>query len=146
MSKSVDKNYDFWFNARANYSVSTSSIQSATNLAYWTYSLGGNASKQLPAKFILAADCDMNFYQKIGNFSQRNIALVNASISKMFFKNNDLVLKAAINDIFNQNTGFNRNLQTNLATQTTYTAIHRYLLFSITWNFSKNGKPAEGIF
>lgn len=146
VSKSKDKDYDFWFNAHANYNVSKSSIQSATNLAYWTYSVGGNGSKQLPAKFVLAADCDMNFYQKIGTFRQQNIALVNASISKMFFKNNDLVLKAAINDIFNQNTGFSRNLQTNLATQTMYTAIHRYLMFSVTWNFSKNGKPAEGIF
>ncbi|HTJ13804.1 MAG TPA: outer membrane beta-barrel protein [Dinghuibacter sp.] len=146
IGKSKDKKYDFWVNARANYNVSQSSIQSANNLAYWTYSVNGNASKQLPAKFMLTADCDMSFYQKIGNFNQRNIALVNASIQKMFFKNNDLVLKAAINDIFNQNTGFSRNISTNLATQSMYTAIHRYLLFSVTWNFSKNGKPAENPF
>ena len=125
---------------------SRSSIQSSTNLAYWTYDVSGSGSKQLPAKFMLAADCDMNFYQKIGSFRQQNIALVNASVSKMFFKNNDLVLKAAINDIFNQNTGFSRNVSTNLATQSMYTAIHRYLMFSITWNFSKNGKPADNPF
>lgn len=143
IGKSKDKNYDIWVNGGFNYNLSHSSIQSSTNIDYWSYSASGNASKDLPGKFVLAADCDMNFYEKTPVFNNRNIALVNASLSKMFFKNNDLVLKLAVNDLFNQNTGFSRNISTNLATQTTYTAIHRYAMFSVTWNFAKNGKPAD---
>jgi hypothetical protein len=146
LNKSKEKNYDFYVNAGANYNISRSSIQSATNINYWSYNLSGQASKDLPLKFLVSADCDMNFYEKTPVFTNHNIALVNASLSKSFFKNADLVLKVTVNDIFNQNTGFSRNISTNTATQTLYTAIHRYTMFSVTWNFAKNGKPAENPF
>lgn len=146
INKSVAKVYSFDVGGGANYNISQSSIQSSTNISYWSYTLNGNASKDLPFKFLLAMDANLSFYEKTPTFANRNIALVNASLSKMFLKDDALVIKLAINDLFNQNTGFSRNITTNEATQTTYTAIHRYAMLSITWNFAKNGKPQTGFF
>jgi len=143
--KSKAKDYSINLYGGPAYNSSHSSIQTSTNINYWTYNFNGEASKDLPLKFLIAVDWNMNFYEKTPVFTNRNIAIVNASISKMFFKNNDLVFKLAINDLFNQNTGFSRDISTNTATQTTYTAIHRYMLFSATWNFAKNGKPSENM-
>jgi hypothetical protein len=142
-NKRKEKVYEFDVSFNATYNTSKSSIQSTNNINYWTYEINGSASKDLPWKFLLATDWDMNFYQRTPVFTNKNIALVNLSLQKSFFKNNDLVLKATVNDLFNQNTGFSRSVSTNLATQTQYTAIHRYVMFSVTWNFAKNGKPAD---
>jgi hypothetical protein len=98
----------------------------------------------LPHKFGVEVDPDMNFYQQTSAFTNKNIALVNANITKNFLKDDALELKLAVNDLFNQNTGFNRNISTNILTQSSYTAIHRFFMFSVTWNFSKNGKPSNG--
>ncbi|TDX01014.1 TonB-dependent receptor [Dinghuibacter silviterrae] len=142
-NKRKEKVYEFDVRFNATYNTSKSSIQSSSNINYWTYEFNGDASKDLPWKFLLATDWDMNFYQKTTVFTNKNIALVNVSLQKSFFKNNDLVLKATVNDLFNQNTGFTRSVTTNLATQSVYTAIHRYMMFSVTWNFAKNGKPKD---
>jgi hypothetical protein len=147
LDKSKDKAYSFNVNANATYNTSISSIQSSTNTNYWTYLVNADFSKDLPLKFLFDINSNMNFRQKTALFNTNsNTAIVNASIAKMFMKNDALVLKVGVNDIFNQNTGFSRNISTNNITQSTYTAIHRYGMISVTWNFAKNGKPSEGFF
>jgi hypothetical protein len=46
-----------------------------------------------------------------------------------------------IYDIFNQNQFVDRNITSNFISETTNNGIRRYALFSIVYNFSKNGKP-----
>jgi len=64
---------------------------------------------------------------------------VNGWIGKKLLKNDQLMLKAAVNDLLNQNTGFNRDVSSSFISQTTNTTIRQYFLFSVVWNFSKAG-------
>jgi hypothetical protein len=144
INKNKEKNYGIWLRLTPTYNTSVSSVQSNTSINYWSYSVNGSFSKTLPHKFGVEVDPDMNFYQQTSAFTNKNIALVNANITKNFLKDDALELKLAVNDLFNQNTGFNRNISTNILTQSSYTAIHRFFMFSVTWNFSKNGKPSNG--
>ena len=90
-------------------------------------------------------DLNANIYQKTAVFAdQRDVYIVNASARKVISKNDQWEIKASVNDLFNQNLGINRNASSNFITETTNQTIQRYFLFSLIWNFSKNGKPNEG--
>ena len=65
--------------------------------------------------------------------------IINPSIEKVFFKSKNLKTKFLVNDLLNQNVGFTRNNSNGILTQTTYTTIKRYFLFSVTWDFNKMG-------
>lgn len=145
LSKSKDKSYDASFDAGPTYNTSVSSVQTGNNTAYWTGQINGSFVKDLPLKFFFSIDAGISLRQRTALFSTNtNTAIVNTSISKNFLKNDALVFRVGVNDLFNQNTGFSRNISTNNISQSTYTAIHRYGFVSVTWNFSKNGKPSQG--
>ena len=49
------------------------------------------------------------------------------------------------NDLLNQNSGFSRNAQANLITQTTYNTLKRYFMLTINYEFTKmaGGAPKQ---
>jgi hypothetical protein len=49
----------------------------------------------------------------------------------------NLTVKAAANDLLDQNLGFYRFAQSNFLSQASYTTIRRYFMLSLTWNFKK---------
>jgi hypothetical protein len=67
-------------------------------------------------------------------------------VSKKFLKNNQLELRAYVNDILNQNIGFQRLGNGNIITEQQYNTIKRYGMLSLIWNFTKaqGGTPNTG--
>ena len=65
---------------------------------------------------------------------------MHGSIKKLF-KNDQAVIRLYAFDILNQNIGFRRNINTNYISEKTYNTFNRYLMVSVIWNISKNGKP-----
>jgi hypothetical protein len=53
-------------------------------------------------------------------------------------------LKFGVYDILNQNRGYSRNFSSYSFTETYNTTLKRFWLVTLTWNISKNGKPASG--
>ena len=88
---------------------------------------------------------NFQFRQKDERFtSQNSFTTWNAHITKRLFKENALELKFGVYDILNQNRGYERNFNSYSFTETYYNTLKRFWLFTVTWNFSKNGKPATG--
>lgn len=48
-----------------------------------------------------------------------------------------------MNDILNQNIGFQRNISSNFVTERTYNVIRRFWLVTFQWNFNKGPQKAE---
>ncbi|HEY9258187.1 outer membrane beta-barrel protein, partial [Chitinophaga sp.] len=97
----------------------------------------------LPLKFTLHADMNCMIRQKTPVFtSNNNVAIVNAFLAKKFGKKDLVQLNFSMNDILNQNIGFDRSVSTNRITQSTYSTIGRYGLLSFIWNFNKLGAAA----
>lgn len=152
LSLSINMGYwgDKWINfygyGSATQNNSTTSIRPDISTKFWTYNAYANVQFKLKKiKTYIDLDLDANIYQKTAVFAdQRDVYLVNASIRKVISKNDQWELKASVNDIFNQNLGINRNASSNFITETTNQTIQRYALFSLIWNFSKNGKPTQG--
>lgn len=141
-----DKWINFYAYGSAVYNNSTTSIRPDISTKFWSYN--ANASMEFKLKKIktyIDFELNANIFQKTAVFAdQRDVYLVNASIRKVISKNDQWEIKASVNDLFNQNLGINRNASSNFITETTNQTIQRYFLFSLIWNFSKNGKPTQG--
>jgi outer membrane receptor protein involved in Fe transport len=142
MWKSKEKKYEFSLNGNLSYTTSQSSVDPTLTTHYFTYTIEPGMDIFLPLKFQIHGDANLNIRQKTPVFTTNNdVFLVNGWIGKKLLKNDQLLIKAAVNDLLNQNNGFNRNVSSSFITQNTYSTIKRYFLFSVVWNFTKAGTP-----
>ncbi len=140
-----ENKFDFYLSPEISWNKSKGSINSAANASYWQVEIWGNVRAQLPKKFEISSNVNAQFRQKDKRFTQNNnFTTLNAELTKRFFKDNNLEVKAGIYDILNQNRGFQRNFNSYSFTESYYTTLRRYWLLTLTWNISKNGKPASG--
>lgn len=140
---SIENKFGFNLSASAAYNRSVSSIRKDVKTKYWIYSGNIDTYVALPFKMDLNSDARFNFRQKTSVFDQnRNAILWNASLSKRLFKET-CSLKFAVNDILNQNIGFNRNISSNFVSENTYLTLRRFWLVSFTWNFTKNNATVQ---
>lgn len=143
-----DKWINYWFNFDANYNHSSSSIRPDIVTKYWSYNMNSNLQfKFKKIKTYIDLELEANLYQKTAVFAnQRDVYLVSGSVRKGISKNDQWEVKMHVNDIFNQNLGISRNVNSNFISETTNQTIQRYFLLSLIWNFNKNGKPANAGF
>lgn len=141
-----DKWINFYAYGSAIHNNSTTSIRPDVSTKFWSYNAYANMQFKLKKiKTYIDFDLNANIYQKTAVFAdQRDVYILNASVRKVISKNDQWEIKASVNDLLNQNLGINRNASSNFITETTNQTIQRYFLFSLIWNFSKNGKPNEG--
>jgi hypothetical protein len=138
-----DKKVNFWSSFTASNNKTVSSIRPGASTSYWSYNNNSNIQfKFKKAKFYIDLSTDITVYQKSAAFpNQRNIYLVHPSMRKVISKNDKWEAKLMVYDLFNQNQFVDRNITSNFISETTNNGIRRYALFSIIYNFSKNGKP-----
>ncbi len=146
---SFSGNFDFgkdieeWFSSSVNYSysynISGSSIQDNANIKYSTQAIGGDVEFVIKKRFIINTEATYNIRQKTVTFNQNNNVLIwNADLDFKVFKNRTGVFTLHVNDILNQNLGFQRNASAYSIVQTRYNVIKRYWMLSFTWNFNSN--------
>lgn len=144
----ADKWFNFWMNVGANHNNSSSSIRPDVVTKYWSYNTYSNFQlKFKKQKLYIDMGLQANIYQKTAVFAnQQDAYIFSPSIRKIISKNDKWEAKLYVNDLFNQNRGINRNISSNFISETTNQTIQRYFLFSLTYNFSKNGKPSNNGF
>lgn len=141
IQKYAAKKYEAYIYAGPTYNVRELSL-SKQNYNSLDYSGDAYFTYFLPAKFQIASDASYTYTGKTQGFSAFSRTIVNASLSKMFFKDNTLKLTASVNDLFNQNNGFNRSPGGSQISQSTNTTIRRYFMLAVIWDFNKMGGGA----
>ncbi|MEC5146077.1 outer membrane beta-barrel protein [Chitinophaga sp. 212800010-3] len=140
IGKYVEKKYDVSLDMGTNYNHSVSSVDNSLTTQYWTFNINPSGDVSLPAHIQLHADMNYNIRQKTKIFTgNNNAAILNAFVAKKFGKKELVQINLAVNDILNQNIGFQRSVNTNTITQTTQSTIGRYAMLSFIWNFNKLG-------
>lgn len=151
-SLSIPINYDkekvcnISYRPGVSYSQNTATINTNTT-NYWSFEHNFDGSVELPLKFQIGTEVQWYIRQQVAQFDRNNDAFLwNAYVSKKFFKNNNLELRAYVNDILNQNIGFQRLGNGNIITEQNYNTIKRYGMLSLIWNFTKaqGGTPNTG--
>ncbi len=131
-----DKKFDMNLSVRQNYNSSTSSLSTVKN-NFWSTSIDGSATLQLPKKFELNTNIDFTIRQKTALFNtNRNIFLMRGYVGKKVFKGETGLVKFEMRDIFNQNIGYDRSINSNTITERGYQQLQRLWLLSFTWNFN----------
>lgn len=144
LSKYKEKKYNAYLSAGPTYTRSQSSLLTAINNNGTGFSANGNFGVYLFKKITISSDQEYIYQGKTASFNQDfQRLIINASLSKAFFKDESLKLMASVNDLLNQNTGFSRSATSTFLTQSTYTTIRRYFMFSIVYDFSKMGGASK---
>jgi len=144
LSKYKEKKYNFYLRFGPTYSTSEASVQQALNSNGWGSSGSGQVTVMLPAKFEITTNGEYQFTGKTRAFNEDFERFIwNAAFSKKFFKAQNLKLSLSANDLLNQNVGFDRSAYNGNITQSSYTTIRRYFMFSVIWDFSKMGGGAK---
>jgi len=140
---SKDEKLSFSIRPGLTYNDNRSTISTLAT-SFWTSNNELEASWELPLKFELGTEIYWYIREQTSVFDRNNnVFKWNAYISKKFLKNDQLELKAFVNDILNQNIGFNRYGQNNFITENNYNTIRRYGMLSLIWNFTKSPLSAN---
>lgn len=134
----VANKYDFYISAGPTYNVNQSSLQHAYNSNSGGFNAQEWGSLYLPHNFQLSSGFEYTYTAKTAALPQGfRRSLWNVSVSKAFFKEKSLKISGTVNDILNQNQGFNRNATGGIITEERYTTIKRYFMFTVSYDFSK---------
>jgi len=138
--KYKEKKYGFSLSAGPTYTRSQSSLLTAINNNGTGIDANGEFGIYFWKKFSFSTDQQYTYQGKTASFNQDfQRLIINAHLSKSFFKDESLKLMVSGNDLLNQNVGFNRSATSTYLTQSTYTTIRRYFMFSIVYDFNKMG-------
>lgn len=140
ISKYVEKKIDFNIGFGPSYQRQESSLNKNINSNGLATSGYGSFTVYLPAKFQISSDANYIYNAGTSSFNTSfEQTIINSSISKTFFKGDNLKLTISGNDILNQNKGFSRYASANTITQTKFNNIKRYFMLGLVWDFNKMG-------
>lgn len=95
----------------------------------------------LPYKFEIQSSSNFNYQSATETFREPYKAfIIDGTVARKFLKDESLKFSVSVKDLLNQNTGFNRSAFGTMVTQTDYTTISRYLMCTLSWDFSRFGK------
>lgn len=133
----------FKVNPWLQYNYAYSSLNSANTTPYTAKGIVGDLTLKLPKKFQIETDVDYNINSKRANGYNLNYTVWNASLQKTFFKLENFILGVYAYDMLNQNINVNRNISTNIITDTKSNIITRYFLLKATFKFNSNKTKEE---
>ncbi len=134
------KKIELGLNFGPTYTISGTSLQPNINNNGWGAQGSIDGTIYLPGKFQVGTYSSYQYNAATESFHQNFSQFIfNPFIIKTFLKNDNLSAELWANDLFNQNSGFTRNAQANLVTQTTYNTLKRYFMLTINYDFTKMG-------
>jgi hypothetical protein len=140
-----DKWYSFYLNFSASNNTTVSSIRPGASTNYWNYSINGRPElKFKKIKTYIDFNIGANIYQKSEVFpDQRNIYILSPSVRKVLGKKDSWEMKLYVFDMLNQNNYIQRNISSNFISEVSNNGVKRFVMFSLIYNFTKNGKPSN---
>lgn len=144
LSKYVENKFNADFSFGPFYSSQQASLQKNISNSGWGATGNGYFEVFLPAKIQLKSDVSYQYSPKTQSFNENfEQLIVNCAIEKSFLKSSSFKMALKVNDLFNQNSGFNRFATANMITQSNYVTIKRYFMYSLTWDFNKMGSSKK---
>lgn len=102
---------------------------------FYTLSPNIDISYMFPGNIRLQTDVTYNSLTGRGAAYNTDFTLVNAYLSRQFFKNKG-TFKLSVNDLFNQNTGITRSASANSIVDQNFNVLKRYYMLTFTYSLS----------
>ncbi len=148
-------NYKEWLElgAGVSYSINDNKYKSADGKALtsfqntssnaWTFS--HNININFTKTLVLKYDVDYTINTGLASSVTKNLAIMNASLEKQFFKKKNGVLRIAAYDLFKQNSNISRSVSANSIIDTRTNRLTRYFIASFTYRLQKFvGQQSQG--
>ena len=128
-----------------NYNLPSSSLSNLSNQPYSQQKYGASFLLKLPYKFLLETDIEHVVNGQRTEGYNIDYTIWNASLSKIFFKKENVILSFKCFDILNNNIHANRIIEDNIIIDNKTNIISRYFLLKLTYKFysSKKGETGE---
>jgi hypothetical protein len=137
--KSKENKFDLQLYFIPSKTRSVSSLRPDVVTKYWTTSSSLDGTVYFLKNFELNTRLTYQWRQKTDVFGDdRNVVLWNAYLARKINKKKTAEIRLSVNDILNQNIGFQRNANSNFISENTYSTLRRYWLLGVIWNFNKN--------
>ena len=121
-----------------SYDYTGSSLNTQSNKPYSSTFYNASMNLKLPHKFAIESNAEYYINSERSQDYNINYLLWNASVSKLFLKNENLIVSFAQTDILNQNINTFRTVQDNVISDTKTNIIGRYFLVKITFKFNSS--------
>ncbi|MFY7789102.1 MAG: outer membrane beta-barrel protein, partial [Thermoflexibacteraceae bacterium] len=118
-----------WTYNKADYSLASALPQDFINS---TYRLETNV--RFPYFFFISTSLNYNIYANDRMNFNTNIALLNASIYKLFGKEKKFEVRLSAYDMLNQNVGISQTVTQNFVSREVVQTLARYFMFSVSYN------------
>lgn len=138
INRSVTKKYNFYIQASPSYTYNTQTLLPSNNYNAAEFYMYGGGTVYLPGKFQISSNFNYNYQAAVRSAPAVHYKMLQATISKTFFKGDNLKVSIVGNNLFNQNQNY-RNINPSGFTQNTSNSIQRYFMLNVTWDFSKFG-------
>lgn len=131
--------------ASYQYNSPSSSLSLGANQPFMQQTYSAEVFFELPWRFFIESDAGYTINTQRAEGFNINPFIWNAKLNKRFLETGNLVAHIAVNDIFNQNIGIDRNIGNNVITDTRNIIIARYFMAGLTLRFNNNKtKEDEG--
>ena len=127
-----------------NYNHAVYSKFQLLNTTYLSQEYEAEVDWQLPKNFFLSTDFTYSINNQLTSEFNTNIPIWNASISKMFLKNNRGEMKFRVSDLLNRNTGISRTTNQGYIEDSQVTTLRRFFMLSFTYSLNKTGLNGSG--
>lgn len=141
------KVYELFFLAQPSFRSSKSNISKVSTTRYWTGNFSLEGSYQLPWRFEIGSDANIDIRQKTSAFdNNNNVILWNAYLEKRLLKNESLAIRVSMHDILDQAKGYSRYEYSGAVQERHFLTFGQYGLIKVTYNFvNKGGKMPDGL-
>lgn len=142
--RDVEK-YDFSLSYDPSYNSSKSSISKSADQNYWIQNIDLDGRYTLPAKIDIGSSVSFQHRQKVSATDTRNQVIYwNAYVEKRLLKKEQISIRFSMNDILDQNKGYEKLIQPNAVVEKNYLTFQRYGLITLTYNFNTTGAGTGG--
>lgn len=143
--KFKENKYDVNLYSSIRYNTSVSSIQPDRRTRYITSNHSFNLNITLPYKLELNNNIEASLRQRTSEFDRNgNVVLWNGYLGRKLMKNDKGMIRLQVNDILNQNIGYERIINSTIIREEAYDTIRRYFMLTFVWNFNKTPGAVSG--
>ncbi len=134
---------DFSISYNLTYTSPKSTLMAANNKPYTSQTIIAGGVLKLPLKFSIGTYATYNINSQRAAGYNINYFLWNASLTKIFLKNENFIVSVEATDILNQNISTKRTIQDNVIIDNKTNIISRFILLRAVYKFNSNKTKDE---
>lgn len=141
LSPSIGFNYniedkiDYGIDYSPQWNISAGSLV-GENIEYYSHEISGYIRIDITKRMKFNTEINIDQQNPQSDFDSKfERYLWNASLSQFLLKNKQLEIKLSVNDLLDNNKGFNRSVNSQEFSETKYNTIRRYTMLSLIYNF-----------